>query len=190
MSLVPAFEIGVWNAWILMLYFPLHPLIFLVVDKLVGVGDIFKKMKDSPNNKAEKIIFISMNVFILLGIIYSIFLPLNLGTAWFYTGLVVYLVGLIMFIASMVNIARTPHGEPFRTGMYRFSRHPMTVAGHIMHFGISIATASWVFLVFSVVVIIMWYFLVVPEERGCLDYFGDAYRDYMNRTPRWLGIPK
>ena len=38
MSPIPAFEIGVWNAWILMLYFPLHPLLFLVVDKLVATS--------------------------------------------------------------------------------------------------------------------------------------------------------
>jgi protein-S-isoprenylcysteine O-methyltransferase Ste14 len=190
MSLVPAFEIGLWNAWIPMLYFPLHPFLFLLIDKLVGVGDIFKKMKDSPNSRAEKILFYSMNVFMLLGIAYSIFLPLKLGTTWFYTGIAIYLVGLVFFIASMVNIVTTPHGEPFSKGMYRISRHPMTVTGHVMHLGISIATASWVFLLFTVVVIIMWYFLVIPEERGCLDYLGDAYREYMDRTPRWLGIPK
>ncbi len=43
MSLLPEFELGFWNAWLLLLYFPLHPLIFLVVDKLVGTGDIMKK---------------------------------------------------------------------------------------------------------------------------------------------------
>jgi protein-S-isoprenylcysteine O-methyltransferase Ste14 len=30
----------------------------------------------------------------------------------------------------------------------------------------------------------------VNEERLCLEKYGDAYRDYMNRTPRWIGIPK
>jgi protein-S-isoprenylcysteine O-methyltransferase Ste14 len=31
---------------------------------------------------------------------------------------------------------------------------------------------------------------VDAEERHCLKYYGNAYREYMNRTPRWLGIPK
>jgi hypothetical protein len=44
MSLVPAFEIGLWNTWILTLYIALHPLIMMLVDKLVGTGNIFKKM--------------------------------------------------------------------------------------------------------------------------------------------------
>jgi len=31
---------------------------------------------------------------------------------------------------------------------------------------------------------------VIVEERFCLEKYGDAYREYMNRTPRWIGIPK
>jgi len=31
---------------------------------------------------------------------------------------------------------------------------------------------------------------VVAEERGCLETYGDEYKEYMNRTPRWIGIPK
>jgi len=32
--------------------------------------------------------------------------------------------------------------------------------------------------------------LAIPEERYCLEKYGDAYRAYMNKTPRWIGIPK
>ena len=28
------------------------------------------------------------------------------------------------------------------------------------------------------------------EERHCLKVYGNAYREYMDRTPRWIGIPK
>ena len=31
--------------------------------------------------------------------------------------------------------------------------------------------------------------LAIAEERGCLERFSDVYRDYMNRTPRWIGLP-
>jgi protein-S-isoprenylcysteine O-methyltransferase Ste14 len=190
MSLIPAFEIGVWNAWIFMLYLPLHPLIMIVVDKLVGVGNINKKMGDVPFNRTEKKISNSMMILLLLAFIYSIFLPLKLGTLWFYIGLTVYLLGLLIFIVAIVNIATTPHGKPFTKGVYRYSRHPMTFWGHIMHLGTGIASASWVFVLFSIIVAILFYYLVIPEERGCLEYYGDSYREYMSRTPRWIGIPK
>jgi hypothetical protein len=48
MTLIPAFEIGFLNAWILMLHYPLHPLVMLVIDKVVGTGEITKKMGDVP----------------------------------------------------------------------------------------------------------------------------------------------
>jgi protein-S-isoprenylcysteine O-methyltransferase Ste14 len=190
MTLIPAFEIGVWNAWILALYVPLHPLMMIAIDKLVGVGDINKKMTESPLTRDEKIIFYSMTTFYVLTFIYSIFLPLKLATLWFYIGLPVYIVGLVMLIAAMTNIATTPHGQPFTGVAYRYSRHPMAFWGSIMHLGISIASASWLFLLLSVITAILAHFSVIAEERGCLEYYGDAYRKYMDKTPRWIGIPK
>jgi len=190
MLLIPAFEIGVWNAWIFMLYFPLHPLIMILTDKLVGVGNITKKMGSVPYSKTEKGIMNSLMVLLVLAFIYSIFLPLKLGEVWLYIGLPIYLFGLVMFVIAIVSIATTPHGEPFTKGLYRYSRHPMTLFSFFMHLGVGIATASWVFILFSVVCAVLWFVLVIPEERGCLEQYGNAYREYMNRTPRWIGVPK
>ena len=190
MSLIPDFEIGVWNAWILMLYFPLHPLIMILIDKAVGTGDIIKKMGDAPYTTTEKRLsyaYISVN-FLLL--IYSVFLPLKTGTPWFYIGLPIYLLGFLMFLMAIFNIATTPHGEPFAKGLYRYSRHPMFVSGFLTYIGVSIASASWLFLLVTLVTMILLPFIAIPEERGCLEQYGNAYRDYLDRTPRWLGIPK
>lgn len=40
----------------------------------------------------------------------------------------------------------------------------------------------------SILVLIVEHKLVTAEERICLKQYGDAYREYMNRTPRWIGI--
>ena len=173
-----------------MLYFPLHPLIVIVIDKLIGVGDIDKKMGQVPCTGTEKKIFNSVMVLIVLAFVYSVFLPLKLGTLWFYLGLSIYLVGLVMFLVAIVNIATTSHARPFTEGAYRYSRHPMTFWGNIMHLGVGIASASWVFLLFTVLAAILFHYLVIAEERGCLELYGDSYREYVNRTPRWIGIPK
>ena len=192
MSLIPAFEIGLWNAWLLMLYLPLHPLIMILIDKAVGTGDILKKMGTplAPSNKTQKRVSNLFTPVICVAFIYSIFLPLKLGTIWLYIGLPIYLLGLIMFIIPMANIATTPHGEPFTKGLYRCSRHPMYLWGNVIHIGVSIASASWVFLLLTIAIIILQLSLAIAEERGCLEKYGDAYRDYMNRTPRLIGIPK
>ena len=190
MSWVPAFEIGVWNAWMLMLYFPLHPLIMILVDKAVGTGEMMKKMGDVPYEKKEKRAFMTAMVILVLLILYSIFLPLKLGTVWFYAGLAIYLVGLAMLVTAIVNIATTPLGQPFAKGTYRYSRHPMMFSMFITWVGVSVASASWVFLLLSIVVMGLMVFEAIAEERGCLKVYGDEYREYLNVTPRWIGIPK
>jgi len=191
MSLLPAFEIGVWNAWILTLYVALHPLIMILIDKLMGTGDIFKKMGEPNLNKTEKTINIFSNFVLLFALlIYSIFLPLQLGTAWFYAGLALCVLGVVTWTIAIVNIVDIPLGEPWNKGLYRYSRHPMTLAGYLILIGAGIASASWVFLLVSIVYIILCAILIMAEERFCVEKFGTAYREYMNGTPRWLGIPK
>jgi protein-S-isoprenylcysteine O-methyltransferase Ste14 len=190
MSWLPAFDLGLWNAWILMLYYPLHPLIMIVVDKAVGTGDMSEKMGDLPDEKGEKRVFVIGMVVILLLFVYSIFLPLKLGTVWFYAGFTIYLVGLVMFLTATVNIATTPLGQPFTKGMYRYSRHPLFFSSSVTFVGISVASASWIFLLVTVVIIVLQTSLAIAEEQGCLETYGDEYKEYLNRTPRWIGMPK
>jgi len=191
MTWFPAFEIGLWNAWILMLYLPLHTFIMKAVDKAVGTGEIFKKMGDDVSyQKGEKSASTIYMVLLLVLLAYSIFLPLKLGTAWFYAGLTIYLVGLVMFLTAIVNIATTPLGKPFTQGMYRYSRHPLYFSGVITYVGVSIASASWVFLLLTVVIMIVLAYSIIAEERSCLETYGVEYQEYLNKTPRWIGIPK
>ncbi|MFC1914335.1 methyltransferase family protein [Chloroflexota bacterium] len=190
MSLVPEFDIGLWNAWIPILYYPLHPLIMLLIDKLVGTGGMFQKMGSAPYTKSEKRAFIFANALTILLLIYSIFLPLKLWTAWFYVGAAIYLSGLVMFKIAIVNIATTPLGQPFTKGLYRYSRHPMNLFGTVALIGIGIAAASWLFLLASIVSMILFGITVTGEERGCCELYGDYYREYMKQTPRWIGVPK
>jgi len=186
MSLMPALEISLWNAWILTLYLPVHPLLLMLI-----VKNAKEKMAFPAYTRNEKIISIFTNFVLFFGLfIYSIFLPLQLGTMWFYIGLALCVLGVIAWTVAMVNIANIPLGEPWIEGLYRYSRHPMTLAGFSIFIGASIASASWLFLLLSAVFIILCVILVVTEERLCLEKYGDAYREYMDRTPRWIGIPK
>ena len=191
MLAIPVFEIGVWNAWILLLFLPLHPLIMMLIDKLVGTGDIFKKMESPALSKTERIINIFGSYVLFFGLfIYSIFLPLQLGTAWFYIGLALCVLGVVTWIIAIVNIVGIPLGEPWTKGLYRYSRHPMYLGLFLTLIGAGIASASWIFLLFSIVYIVLCALLVSAEERFCLDKFGTPYQEYMERTPRWIGLPK
>jgi len=59
-----------------------------------------------------------------------------------------------------------------------------------MFIGIGIISASWVFILLSVVRAVSTFIIAIPEERFCLEKYGDSYREYMGKTPRWIGIPK
>ena len=182
MSIIPAFEIGVWNAWILTTIL----FLFIMLSGLLP-KDIGKRI--TPAKEVKKINSVMMIVFFTL-IIYSIFLPLKLGTTWFYVGFAVYLLGFVISTAALFSIAATKPGEPFTTGIYRFSRHPIALGTLLPFIGAGIATASWLFLLLSVILMVISHFSMVIEEGATTNKFGDSYREYINRTPRWIGIPK
>ncbi len=121
---------------------------------------------------------------------YSIFLPLKLGTVWFYVGLPICFLSLVIGFITIVSFTTTPIDELVTKGAYRISRNPAGLSSFLMEVGIGIACASWIYLLYAIVDIILGHILVGAEERFLLEKYGDAYREYKNRTPRWIGIPK
>jgi len=143
----------------------------------------------SFSKREKKLNYIS-TVTLLAAIAYSAFLPLKLGSGWFYAGIVVYLLGLIFGTIAMIYFGIAPLDKPVTDGVYRFSRNPMYFSMFVMLIGISVASASWLFLLLTIIWLILGDRGVIAEERWCLETYGDAYREYMNVTPRWIGIPK
>lgn len=189
MEWLPAFKPGWCNVWLLMLIVPLQPVILLWMDKLFGVGDILSRMGSTPSDPDEKLVNQLYTGFMAAALVYSIFLPLQLGTGWFFTGIAVYLAGLALLFAAMAAAVKTPPDQLFTRGTYRFSRHPMYLAMVAMFFGAGIAGASWLFLLLTALMAFLLARQVNWEEAGCLDQFGGDYREYQQKTPRWLGIP-
>jgi protein-S-isoprenylcysteine O-methyltransferase Ste14 len=188
MSLVPAFEIGLWNAWIFMLVDALTLPVFLRIVRNRQSPSSEKAM--AGMSRAEKMILYGSKVLYVPALIYSIFLPLKLGTMWFYIGLPITLIGLIAGVMVLVNWATTSPDEPVTRGLYRYSRHPMYIAAFVMYVGLGIACASWVFLLFAVVITVVSFVYADAEEQLTLEMYGDSYHEYMDRTPRYIGIPK
>ena len=191
MSLVPEFELGLWNAWIITVLFYVATLTPLQI----GKEKANKRGEDEPAwsevSKTHRVtILITHAVIMPFTIGYSIFLPLKLGTEWFYVGIPICFLGIVIGLMAGVSFATAPLDEPMTKGVYSISRNPMYFGMFLMYIGIGIACASWVFLLCAVVWIISWHIGVVNEERILLEKYGNAYREYMNRTPRWIGIPK
>jgi len=189
MSLIPAFEIGLWNAWIFMIW----PWVDMLAIRLVGL-DVYRRASGLPSemknsHRYRVVSYVSMAVD-TMAVAYSIFLPLQLGTRWFYAGLSIFLLGLVVLTAAMVNFATTPMDVPITRGVYHYSRHPLYLASLLIYLSVGIASASWVFLLVFFVQSVSIRIAAVGEERYCLEKYGEAYREYVDRTPRWLGLPK
>jgi len=97
---------------------------------------------------------------------------------------------MLITIVAMLNFATTSVDRPVTKGVYTFSRNPMYVGESLINISIGIACLSWIFFLVAVVVAILEQNIAIAEERFCLKKYGKAYREYMNNTPRWIGIPK
>lgn len=182
MSLTPAFEIGLWNAWIFIL-----PLFLIFLSGLIVNKEKFGK---PPANKKEKKLFVITQLILFACFIYPIFLPLRPGTIWFYIGSFIYFVGMIFITVAELNFTTTPKDKIVTKGVYRISRNPMFFGSFLVFIGISIVCISWVYLILAIAFIILTNIVVISEESSCLVKYRNAYLEYMDRTPKWIGIPK
>jgi len=188
MSLTPAFELGLWNAWILMIpSLLISPFLLWLFYRDVWKNVAKKAASSAPTYKrlgyAISIVFYSLAV-------YSVFLPLEIGTIWLYSGLCIYSLGVAFDVMAMTSFARTPLDQPVTQGVYRFSRNPIYVGQFLVCMGIGIACLSWIFLLYGIAFIFLCNLFVSAEEQFCLQRYGNAYLEYMKKTPRWIGAPK
>jgi len=73
------------------------------------------------------------------------------------------------------------------TGPYRVTRNPIYLGFVLVYFGLSIVlTSVWVLLLLFPVLVILQRGVVAREEVYLERKFGDAYRAYKARVPRWL----
>jgi protein-S-isoprenylcysteine O-methyltransferase Ste14 len=188
MQFTPVFKIGIWNAWIFSACFILIPYSTYLINRAA-----YKRFGNPPDSKPGKSIriigYIATAIFYIV-FLYTIFLPFKLGTAWFYAGLIIFLPALLMTITAGLNFITTPPGRPVRKGIYRYSRHPMYLSQYLALVGIGIATASWIILLVSIVFMIFLKFYTDYEERYCIERYGESYKEYLARTPKWIGIPR
>jgi protein-S-isoprenylcysteine O-methyltransferase Ste14 len=189
MSLTPDFKLGLWNAWIFVLA---GLLIGFVSWAFIGKKPMkkFRAVPNVPKTSAENI---SDKIYLLLSLasmVYSVFLPIKLGTLWFYAGLTIWILSLVIGLISFVSFGTTPLDSLVTKGTYRISRNPICLSGFLSNVGIGIACASWVFILYAVVDITLMHMSIGAEERFLSEKYGDTYKKYMRRTPRWIGMPK
>jgi protein-S-isoprenylcysteine O-methyltransferase Ste14 len=115
--------------------------------------------------------------------------------------LILIVIGLALSIWAIVHMRKVGEGNPFdaynhevapRTkhlmtdGPYRFSRNPMLVGVYIYDLGLLLWLQSgWSLLVFAVEVVFLT-LQVRSEEKRLEADFGEEYRAYKQKVPRYL----
>lgn len=76
------------------------------------------------------------------------------------------------------------------TGLYRYSRNPQYVASIIGFAGLAIAVGTPEIIMLCALAILVYTLLPYAEEPWLENAYGEAYRAYEARTPRFLSISK
>jgi protein-S-isoprenylcysteine O-methyltransferase Ste14 len=97
-----------------------------------------------------------------------------------------YVLGFVGFVMALFNFKYTPMNQPVTEGLYRFSRNPQWVMFAIVMLSTGIAVGSGIAVLLLSVRIVFNHFRILGEERACLEQYGDAYREYMERAPRYM----
>ena len=119
--------------------------------------------------------------------LYLVFLTVKVDFSWkFYAGLVFYLCGLLLCAFSIMSFASPDDAGLNTNGIYQFSRNPMYVAYFVCFVGMALLAQSLVLLAVILVFQISAHWIILAEERWCLEKFGAAYRKYMEQVRRYM----
>ena len=187
LDLFPTLEIGWLNGWILLGLFYLIYGVFLMTFPKVVRAKLF--YYDRFQWSKKQLVFYAigkLSVFVYLVLI--IFCPLKIGAIVFIPGIILFLLGLVGFIIVLLNFKNMPLNQPATKGLYRISRHPQVLMLFISGLGICIAIGSWLALFILIISKFFGHFRTLAEEKACLEQYGDLYRAYMKRVPRYFLI--
>jgi len=103
------------------------------------------------------------------------------------------IIGFLMVAFSMPFLGRRSFGREVGSlrsdGLYRYSRNPQLVGGFFFIVGYAMLWPSWQGALWASLWLLIAHWMVRAEETHLEDVFGDEYRAYCVRTPRYLGLP-
>jgi len=138
------------------------------------------------------IMFLIWNVPMLGMIASALFIPLRSGV-WLWVGVFLFLLGIALNITAMHSFSDLPEKVNTR-GIYRYSRNPMYVGGFMLLLGLCLMGYSFsmpyaLFVLFFILWILTILYSVKKEEAFLAEKYGEEYRLFKQRIPRYLGLP-
>lgn len=112
--------------------------------------------------------------------------------------LVIFIIGILLVILGRLICFRsvfairqdnTQQGDLFKLhkdSWYRLSRNPIQLGMYIFLTGLLLLFPSWIFFLGSIIYVLYMDYKIAIEEKFLLAKFGQAYRDYKNKTRRYI----
>lgn len=134
----------------------------------------------------EKTAYYFYQISSVLIFIYLFFLKITADSYLFYIGLSIYGLGILLCFVSILNFAKPANNGINIKGLYRVSRNPMYVAYFIYFLGCVLLTQSLLLLAILMVFQISAHWIILSEERWCINKFGEEYQNYMYKVRRYI----
>jgi len=180
MSLIPTFRIGLLNLWICTVL-----LWSLGISASFLFGGGIKRAVTLPQMSVkEKAIYsIWMGLQFLL-YIYSIFVPFVFKSIWFYPGIVIYILGLIMSLRNTYDYSTTPRDKLVTKGIFQISRNPDYFSAFLAYIGMGLLGGAWPILMLALVHFLLYQITVKYEERMCAKLWPDEFPEYKRKVAK------
>jgi protein-S-isoprenylcysteine O-methyltransferase Ste14 len=124
----------------------------------------------------------------------SRFSHINTNGFLFLLALVLMLIGFLVVVLSMPFLGQRSFGRQVgslrTTGIYKYCRNPQLVGGFLFIIGYALLWPNWLGFLWACLWLVISHQMVRGEEEHLQRIFGDEYRDYCRRTPRYFGLPK
>jgi len=149
--------------------------------------DVVARLFDRSGwGKRQAVFTVVGKLFSLACLVLIILTPLQIGSSVFILGMVLYTLGLVGLIVAILDFKNTPLDQPVTKGLYRVSRRPQIVMLFVLFLGMCFAIGSWLALFMLMLSRLFQHFGILAEEEVCLAQYGDSYRAYMKRVPRYF----
>lgn len=139
-----------------------------------------------PTEGIERIAFYVYQITTIILFVYLFFSEITFKKSINYIGLVVYIVGMLIYIKAIIDFSKPQESGINDNGLYRYSRNPMYVAFFLYFLGCSLLINSWIYFFVLVLFQISVHYLILSEERWCISRFGEQYKKYMSNVRRYI----
>ena len=128
-------------------------------------------------NESAKLIKITNIPFKLIGILsFAIGVPM-----------VLYCVSMLVKIGGGTPVPTDPPKKFVAKGLYKVSRNPIYIGNILIFLGASLILGHLLLYVYTLLAIMFFHmYIVFFEEPDLKERFGESYKEYCKKTPRWL----